>query len=148
MTLSVQSQTFKWKELANLNKMTETEQSNWLSEEKNFVLIELDNGFSIYQDTTSSLDEGISIGDSAVVYFWNYQFNPAISTTRGTDYLMSKSLDRNLNKVDAYVEKNTDGKIVSSHLSRVKYGQVMQIGGVFNPSGDHVAEYASAQLFK
>ena len=148
ISLGSTAQTFKWKELAELNNMTSAEQASWLEDEKNFVLIDTAEGLLTYADTSSSLDEELVISDSVVCYFWNYQFNPEISTTKGTDLIMSKALSRNFKSTWVEEEKDESGNVTSDALCRIKYGQLLMLGGFYDEKGNEVMEYASAGLFE
>jgi hypothetical protein len=126
--------------------MSVAEQEAWLLAEKNFILVGTDEKDRIYKDTCSSLDEDLWLSDSSALYSWNYDFNPAISTTKGTDYIMSKSLSLSLARLTEFSEKDEeDPNVFYLELWRMKYGQLMTLGGVYEDK-EEIFEYACAEL--
>jgi len=141
----IQAQTFNWKELANLNKMNSTEKEVWLLEEKGFVLTDSTDGLT-YRNTASKLDEKILVKDSMAIYFWEYEFNADISTVKSTDYIMSKSLALNLNRLYLEQERDEKGEVIFDSLTRLKYKQALSIGSLYNTDGSRTS-YAAAEMF-
>jgi hypothetical protein len=144
------SQTFDWKELANLNKMSITDQESWLLAEKNFVLVEIDEEDRIYKDTTSLFEEELWLRDSVSIYFFEERWSQHSNKRKkvAIDYYLSKTLSRSLRWVDLYTERDSLGRLEIDGLYRMKYGQELTIGGIYDENEDELLDFASAEILR
>ena len=146
IVFTANTQTFTWKELASLNELSSAEKATWLEDEKSFVLTGSIGDMLIYEDTTSSLDEQLAVSDSIVIYTWEYTFNKDISETKATDYLMRRSLG-SISKLELIQDKDDSGNVVSDALAKIKGGQLMATGNIYNEDGSKT-NYSSVEILE